>query len=152
MRAGLYKSDQNIKLSSKFHSRGATCSTCSPDWRGLGVILTETILQPCVTLSLSLSLYICVSTQEKVRWQAAAVTGMAWLCYDSEAIWISHKVVRAGILYWQVIIYCALRSPGLLWNTDNLHSKAFLLAEFIKLSEELRARALQNGKVNEVFQ
>ena len=36
--------------------------------------------------------------------------------------------------------------------TDNLHSKATLPAEFIKLSEDLRARALQDGKVNEVFQ
>ena len=86
-----------------------------------------------------------LSPEEKVRRLAFSGTGMAWLCYGGEAIWISHKVVRAGILYWQVIIYCPLRS-------DNSHTKLAFLPEFIKLPEELGARALQNGKVNEVFQ
>ena len=67
-------------------------------------------------------LYLWPHKRKSAGWLPLPRTGMAWLCYDSEAIWISHKVVRAGILYWQVIIHSALHSPHRQFTRQSLPS------------------------------
>ena len=57
-------------------------------------------LQDTIDVVSSVSEWVWVLYERKSV--AGWTTGMAWLCYGSEAIWISHKVVRLGILYWQV--------------------------------------------------